>query len=102
MTIDRATVRRIAELARLELDVEEEERLAGDLAGILAHFEELEGHDLDAAGGPEDRGLAPRLRPDAPGPDELALEPRELAPAWRGGFFEVPRLEAMREDGVGS
>lgn len=101
MTIDRETVRRIAELARLELDEEEEERLAGDLAGILRHFVELEELELEAGHGPEDRGLETRLRPDAPGPDVLAREPREIAPAWRGGFFEVPRLDAMRDDGEG-
>lgn len=102
MTIDRGTVRRIAELARLELTEDEEERLAGDLAEILGHFEELEGLDLEGEGGPEDRGLATRLRADAPGADPMAFEPRELAPSWRGGFFEVPRLDAMRDEGEAS
>lgn len=102
MSIDRDTVRRIAELARLELDEEETEAYAGDLEEILGHFEALARLDLGEGDGPEDRGLETRLRPDAPGSDELASEPRELAPSWRGGFFQVPRLDAMREGGESS
>lgn len=99
MSIDRETVRRIAELARLDVEVDEVDRYAEELASIVDHFEELAELDLEGEGGPEDRGLPTRLRPDAPGSDTLAREPREMAPAWRGGFFEVPRLDAMREEG---
>ena len=101
MGIDRETVRRIAELARLELEEEEVGGYADDLEEILGHFEELADLDLEGEGDPEDRGLPTRMRPDAPGPDELAREPREIAPSWRGDFFEVPRLDAMRDDGGG-
>lgn len=99
MAIDRETVLRIAGLARLELEEEEVEAYTADLEEILGHFEELADLDLGGEGGPEDRGLPTRMRPDAPGPDELARAPREIAPSWRGDFFEVPRLDAMRDDG---
>lgn len=98
MSIDPATVRRMAELARLELGEDEVRRYAGELGEILDHFEVLAELDLEGEGVPEDRGLPTRLRPDVPGSDELAREPREMAPAWRGGFFEVPRLDAMRDE----
>lgn len=40
-TISLAELRRLAELARIELAPAEEEALIRDLDGILAHFEEL-------------------------------------------------------------
>lgn len=97
MAIDPRTVRRIAELARLELTEEEVASYAADLEQILGHFEALAELDLESGDGPEDRGFPTRMRPDAPGADELAREPRDIAPSWRGDFFEVPRLEAMRD-----
>ncbi len=42
-------------------------------------------------GGPQSVGL----RTDEPGPVPLARPPKELAPAFRDGFFVVPRLGAM-------
>lgn len=92
--VDAAEVRRIARLARLELADEEVERLAGEIGGILRHFEALADVDpdgLDAA----DFRPAPRLRRDVPDPDPLERPLEELAPEWRGGLFVVPRLSSL-------
>lgn len=43
--IDRDSLLHLAELARIELDPEEESGLVSDLKKILAHFEELKGLD---------------------------------------------------------
>lgn len=39
--IDKKTLERLAELARIELDPKEETKLLRDLTNILGHFEEL-------------------------------------------------------------
>jgi aspartyl-tRNA(Asn)/glutamyl-tRNA(Gln) amidotransferase subunit C len=41
--IHRATVEKIAHLARLEINSSEEEQFAGQLSGILDYFEQLSG-----------------------------------------------------------
>ena len=81
----------MARLARLELDDEELERMAGELSGILEHVERIASLDLD--------GVAPTthvialenvLRPDEPRPSlprEVALE---QAPDPEDGTFRVP------------
>lgn len=97
MPLARADVDRIAALARLELDNEEAQRLARQLSGMLDHFASLQALDLadvepfsTAA-----EGGAP-LRADEAGADALRLPPAALAPAWREGFFTVPRLAAQQ------
>lgn len=45
--IDRDQVLHVARLARLRLDAEETERMAGELSGILEHVETMERLDLD-------------------------------------------------------
>lgn len=92
-------VRRAARLTRLTLDDAEADRLVHDLRGILDRIEALRSLDL--------RGVAPfssaaeitvQLREDRPGSDPLAIPPADLAPAWRDGFFAVPRLHAPPPD----
>lgn len=95
--IDESTVRRVAELARLELEEDEVERLVQEMGSILGHFERLEEVDLEEEG--PDREGPPVTRADAPGSDALALDPEELAPDWRGGYFVVPRLPGLGGSG---
>lgn len=90
-------VRRIARLARLGLMEPEVERLAGEMGRVLAHFEELEEAGAGEAAAIQERELASRTRPDAPGADALLLPPGALAPAWREGFFVVPRLPGLED-----
>ncbi|MFQ5889265.1 MAG: aspartyl/glutamyl-tRNA amidotransferase subunit C [Gemmatimonadota bacterium] len=92
--IDVEHARHVARLARLRLGEEELRRLAAEMETLLTHFAALQ--DVgELPRGPSGRGLAPRLRPDVPGPDPLTLPIGELAPDWRDGFFVVPRLPAL-------
>ncbi|HEX7050266.1 MAG TPA: Asp-tRNA(Asn)/Glu-tRNA(Gln) amidotransferase subunit GatC [Longimicrobiales bacterium] len=96
MAVSREDVLHVARLARLRLSPEEVERFTTQLSGILAHVRELESVDVDrveAFGGAAE-GAAP-LRSEDAAPDALDFPLSVLAPAWRDGFFVVPRLPAM-------
>lgn len=101
MAVSREEVRRIAELARLRLDDDEEARLAGELDDILEHVAAL--GELDVAGveglGGMAEGGAP-FRDEGREPDALLRPPEALAPGWSEGLFVVPRLEALDDDGA--
>jgi aspartyl-tRNA(Asn)/glutamyl-tRNA(Gln) amidotransferase subunit C len=89
--LDRDTVRRLAELARLELDEEETSALVHDLTRILHHVDTLSELDLEGVP-PMTSAFAGRaaLRSDEPRvslPRELAL--RE-APKVVDDGFAVP------------
>lgn len=91
--VDEDEVRRVARLARLELEEDEVARLADELGRILDHVDELRELELD---GVEEGGDAPpALRPDVPSPDPMAAGPERAAPDWRDGYFVVPRLPGM-------
>jgi aspartyl-tRNA(Asn)/glutamyl-tRNA(Gln) amidotransferase subunit C len=93
--IDREQVLHVARLARLELNEDEVERMAGELSHILEHVERISALDLD--------GVEPTthvvelenvLRADEPRPSlprERALEP---APDPDEGAFRVPSPQA--------
>lgn len=96
MAIEREELKKIAELARLELTDEEVDRLTAQLAGLIANFEELQELDLGEApitGGVSEKGLA--RRSEDLGPDLLHLPLAEFAQGWEDGFFSVPRLAAL-------
>ena len=78
-------VRRVAALARLELDGAELEAMVRDLSRILEYVEQLD----DAAAAAGDEPALP-LRDDTPAAS-LAAEPIErIAPSMFDGFFVVP------------
>ncbi len=96
MEVSREDVLHVARLARLRLSDEEVARLTTQLNDILSHMEllsELDVEGVEAVGGATE-WEAP-LRPEAAGPDGLAFPASVLAPAWRDGFFKVPRLPAL-------
>jgi aspartyl-tRNA(Asn)/glutamyl-tRNA(Gln) amidotransferase subunit C len=89
--IDRETVLHVARLARLELTESEQERMAGELSGILEHVDRIAALDLDDVE-PTSHvvALSNVLRADEPEPclpRERALEP---APDPADGAFRVP------------
>ena len=93
--IDRDQVLHVARLARLRLDDDEVERMAGELSGILDHIERIGELDLD--GVPPTSHVVPvtnALREDEPRPSW----PREVvlaaAPRVRDDGFEVPSPQA--------
>lgn len=94
-------VRRVAELANLELTAEEEPHMQRDLNAILGHIAQL--NELDTAGVPamaqvgemlgghiQDRGEA--LRPDVPQPSVDRAAVMTSAPETDGRFFKVPKV----------
>lgn len=100
MTVDRDEVKRIAQLARLRLDIDEAGRLTGELNQILEHIRTLEEADVSQVEGqtgiPRPSGS---FRPPELPPDGLpAGAPGNHAPDWREGYFVVPRLPAVEED----
>ncbi|WP_263382418.1 Asp-tRNA(Asn)/Glu-tRNA(Gln) amidotransferase subunit GatC [Granulicella arctica] len=94
-------VRRVAELANLELTAEEEPRMQRDLNAILGHIAEL--NELDTTGVPamaqvgeilaETKDLVgSSLRVDAVRPSVDRAAVMAVAPETDGRFFKVPKV----------
>jgi aspartyl-tRNA(Asn)/glutamyl-tRNA(Gln) amidotransferase subunit C len=94
-------VRRVAELANLELTVEEQPRMQRDLNAILGHIAEL--NELDTTGVPamaqvgeilgglvQDRGETLRKDVVLPSLDRAVVMAE--APETDGRFFKVPKV----------
>ena len=93
--IDRDQVLHVARLARLRLNDEDVERMAGELSGILDHVERISELDLDGVE-PTSHVIALEnvLRPDQPRPSWDPDEVLERAPDPAGGAFRVPSPQA--------
>jgi aspartyl-tRNA(Asn)/glutamyl-tRNA(Gln) amidotransferase subunit C len=93
--IEREQVLHVARLARLRLDEDEVERMAGELSGILEHVDRIAELDLDDV--PPTAHVVELenvMRPDEPRPSwpqEVVLEP---APDPVEGAFRVPSPQA--------
>jgi aspartyl-tRNA(Asn)/glutamyl-tRNA(Gln) amidotransferase subunit C len=93
MSVDAATVRRIAHLARIAVAEEEVEHLGGEINAILAFVEQLS--EVDVRGVEPMTSLTPmhmKRRPDlvtAGGDPDAVLR---NAPAREGNFFVVPKV----------
>ena len=88
MKITRDEARRIAELAHLAFDDQALDRMAAEMTDILGYIDQLGEVEGIAA---EGSGATP-LREDVvrPGIDRDAVE--RNAPAWRDGYFRVPKV----------
>ena len=93
MSLDPATVRRIARLARIRMDDAEIPRMQADLNGILAWIEMLNEVDVEGvvplAGGTQ---IALRLRDDAVNDGGDREDVLANAPDRAGEFFAVPKV----------
>lgn len=98
--IDKHAIARIAALARLELDDDEAALLARDCQRILEHFETIRELDLDRAGSSGPPETPAPVREDRVDSVRLERSPGEMAPAWRDGYFVLPRLPAMDDAGL--
>jgi aspartyl-tRNA(Asn)/glutamyl-tRNA(Gln) amidotransferase subunit C len=90
MNIDRAEAARIAALAHLEFDDAGLDRMAAEMTKILTYIDQLK--EVDVEGFEEAEAASTPLREDEPRPSidrELAAR---NAPAWRDGFFVVPKV----------
>ena len=98
MALDKATVARIAALARIKVTEEEQTRLAGELSQILKWIEQLD--EVDTAGVEPMTSVAHQKLPlredkvtDGGIRDKLlANTPSDNATARVRGFFAVPKV----------
>lgn len=93
MPIDIATIRKVAQLARLELTLEEEDQLSVDIEQILAWIDQLEEVDTE--------GIAPVIhmhtninayREDVPHNDLKRAEALLNAPQKEEEYFKVVKV----------
>jgi aspartyl-tRNA(Asn)/glutamyl-tRNA(Gln) amidotransferase subunit C len=96
VAITRDEVRRVAALARLRLEPEEEARLTADLGHILDAFAKLQSLDTSGvpAGSPSLGGepAATPLRDDVVTNPDAGDDLLANAPAQDGRFFRVPKI----------
>jgi aspartyl-tRNA(Asn)/glutamyl-tRNA(Gln) amidotransferase subunit C len=93
MSVDAATVRRIAHLARIAVADEEIEHLQGELNAILAFVEQLS--EVNVANVQPMTSVTPmalKKRPDVVTDGDIADQIVKNAPATEDGFFLVPKV----------
>jgi aspartyl-tRNA(Asn)/glutamyl-tRNA(Gln) amidotransferase subunit C len=93
MSVDSATVRRIAHLARIAVADDEVEHLKGELNAILAFIEQLT--EVDVAGVEPMTSVTPmtmKKRADRVTDGEIADLIVKNAPASEDHFFLVPKV----------
>jgi aspartyl-tRNA(Asn)/glutamyl-tRNA(Gln) amidotransferase subunit C len=93
MSIDTATVRRIAHLARMAVADEEVEHLRGEINSILAFVEQLS--DINVEGVEPMTSVTPmqmKMRQDVVNDGRDAERVLKNAPAREGRFFVVPKV----------
>lgn len=98
MSLDTATVRRIASLARIRLEEEEVARMQSELNGILGWIEQLQAVDTEgvepmAGGAPSSGHAAMRMREDAVTDGGVPEKILANAPdPQQGAWFGVPKV----------
>jgi aspartyl-tRNA(Asn)/glutamyl-tRNA(Gln) amidotransferase subunit C len=93
MSVDTATVRKIAHLARIAVAEDEVEHLKGELNAMLAFVEQL--LEVDVAGVEPMTSVTPMVmkqRPDVVTDGEIADDILKNAPATQDHFFLVPKV----------
>ena len=93
MVITPEEVRRIAELSRLAIPAEREERMAGELSAVLEFVATLDRLDLAGCEPTTFASTGTPLREDVPDGRRLANDQAlEMAPSREYGFFLVPPI----------
>lgn len=93
MSVDQATVRRIAHLARIAVKDEDVPHLQGELNAILAFVDELSG--VDVSGVEPMSSVAPmkmKMRRDEVNDEAGAAAVVANAPVHEDNFFMVPKV----------
>ena len=93
MSVDAATVRRIAHLARIAVRDDEIQHLEGELNAMLAFVEQLS--EVDISGVEPMTSVTPmemKKRPDVVNDGGIANEVVANAPATEDHFFLVPKV----------
>jgi aspartyl-tRNA(Asn)/glutamyl-tRNA(Gln) amidotransferase subunit C len=93
MSVDAATVRRIAHLARIAVAEEEVENLKGELNSILAFVEQLSEVNVDGVEPMTSvTPMAMKKRPDVVTDGGIPDDILRNAPASEGHYFVVPKV----------
>ncbi len=93
MSIDKDTARRVAHLARIKVDEDQLENLAGELSGILGFMEQL--NEVDVEGVEPMTSVSPmglKRRDDVVTDGSIQQQIMKNAPDAREGFFAVPKV----------
>ncbi|MCZ8181053.1 MAG: Asp-tRNA(Asn)/Glu-tRNA(Gln) amidotransferase subunit GatC [Rhizobium sp.] len=93
MSVDLATVKRVARLARIAVSEEDAARMTGELNGILGFVEQLD--EVDVAGVEPMTSVTPmamKKREDAVTDGNKADDIVANAPATDRNFFQVPKV----------
>ncbi|SEK42694.1 aspartyl/glutamyl-tRNA(Asn/Gln) amidotransferase subunit C [Sphingomonas palmae] len=93
MSVDTATVKRVAKLARIAIRDEEAERLAPELGNILGWIEQL--GEVDTSSVQPMTAVIPnhlRLRDDVVTDGGIRAKVLANAPEGEHGFFTVPKV----------
>jgi aspartyl-tRNA(Asn)/glutamyl-tRNA(Gln) amidotransferase subunit C len=93
MSVDTATVRRIAHLARIAVKDDEVEDLQGEINAVLAFVEQLS--EVDVAGVEPMTSVTPmamKMRRDVVSDGGIADDIIRNAPATQDHFFLVPKV----------
>lgn len=93
MSVDAATVRRIAHLARIAVADNEIEHLRGEINNMLAFVEQLDEVNVDGVepmASVEDMKL--KMREDVVSDGNYPKRVLANAPATDDGFFQVPKV----------
>jgi aspartyl/glutamyl-tRNA(Asn/Gln) amidotransferase, C subunit len=93
MSVDTATVRRVARLARIKVSDEEAERMTGELNSILGFVEQLDEVDVsDVEPMTSVVAMTMRLRADVVTDGDVAAKVTGNAPMSDDDFFMVPKV----------
>lgn len=93
MSVDLATVKRVARLARIAVSEEDAARMTGELNGILGFVEQLD--EVDVSGVEPMTSVTPmamKKREDAVTDGNKADDIVANAPATDRNFFQVPKV----------
>ncbi|MGL4197828.1 MAG: Asp-tRNA(Asn)/Glu-tRNA(Gln) amidotransferase subunit GatC [Allorhizobium sp.] len=93
MSVDLATVKRVARLARIAVSEEDAARMTGELNGILGFVEQLD--EVDVSGVEPMTSVTPmamKKREDAVTDGSKADDIVANAPATDRNFFQVPKV----------
>ena len=93
MSVDTATVRRIAHLARIAVADDEVEHLRGELNAMLAFVEQL--NEVDVSGVEPMTSVTPmamKMREDVVTDGGIADDVVKNAPERQGHYFMVPKV----------
>ena len=98
MSVTREEVLKIAQLAELEVPEDGLAAMAAEMSRILEYVAQIGGVPASEGAKPFIPGPdAIRFRADEVKPAPLAFGPATFAPAFRDGFFLVPKLGQFEE-----